>query len=216
MILSRSGQEFTFDPDCRLGRHSALAGTAQCAGRARVGLGKRRISWILDEDIRAPAEWLVELRELSRLPSRARRDFELILISPVNARGPLAARAFLIAIDAPRLGVLFWCRSQASQARLAVRRNGAELGGEPPASLIPLITDNKQAVVDALQRAEAEADRWRFVLREKSNLVMRARGSPEYESRCEAYGIILVEYLNGSMLDTDPRVCACAANPICR
>ena len=44
--------------------------------------------------------------------------------------------------------------------------------------MIALITDNKQAVVDALQRAEAEADRWRFVLRKKSDLVMRARGLP--------------------------------------
>jgi hypothetical protein len=42
---------------------------------------------------------------------------------------------------------------------------------------------------------------------------MRARGLPEYESRCEAYGIILIEYLNGSMLDTDPRVCAWRGKP---
>jgi len=42
---------------------------------------------------------------------------------------------------------------------------------------------------------------------------MHARGLPEYESRCEAYGIILVEYLNGSMLDTDPRVCAWCGKP---
>jgi hypothetical protein len=95
----------------------------------------------------------------------------------------------------PRLGVLFWCRSQASQSSPRRKAERSRLRGEPPASLIALITDNEQAVVDALQRAEAEADRWRFVLREKSDLVMRARGLPEYESRCEAYGIILAEIL---------------------
>ena len=120
----------------------------------------------------------------------------------------------MIAIDARASAFFSGAARRRRRARLAVRRNGVELGGEPPASLIALITDNKQAVVDALQRAEAEADRWRCVLREKSDLVMRARGLPEYESRCEAYGIVLFEYLNGSMLDTDPRVCA--ANPICR
>ena len=54
MVLSRSGQEFTFDPDCRLGRHSALAGQHNARDALAYGLGKRRISWILDEDIRPP------------------------------------------------------------------------------------------------------------------------------------------------------------------
>ena len=144
---------------------------------------------------------------------RANPHFASQRASPVNARGLLASRAFLIAIHARASAFFSGAARRRRRARLAVRRNGVELGGEPPASLIALITDNKQAVVHALQRAEAEADRWRFVLREKSDLVMRARGSPEYESRCEAYGIILVEYLNGYMLDTDPRVCAWCGKP---
>jgi hypothetical protein len=59
---------------------------------------------------------VAELRDSNRWPSRARRDFELILSSPVNAHGLLAARAFLIAIDARASVFSFWRRSQASQS----------------------------------------------------------------------------------------------------
>ena len=56
MILRRSGQEFTFDLDCRLGRQSgsALAGQHNALDAPAYGLGRRRISWILDEDILPP------------------------------------------------------------------------------------------------------------------------------------------------------------------
>ena len=162
------------------------------------------------------AEWLVELRGFEPMAIAGAERFRANPLFASQRARPARGSRLLDRDRCPRLGVLFWCRSQASQSSPRRKADRSRLGGEPPASLIAVITDNKQAVVDALQRAEAEADRWRCVLREKSDLVMRARGLPEYESRCEAYGIILVEYLNGSMLDTDPRVCAWCGKPNCR
>ena len=49
--------------------------------------------------------------------------------------------------------------------------------GEPDESLVRLLRDNKQAVMDAILAAETESDRWRRALAEKVETVMTIRAS---------------------------------------
>jgi hypothetical protein len=48
--------------------------------------------------------------------------------------------------------------------------------GEPDESLVRLLRDNKQAVIDASLAAETESDRWRRILAEKVETIVKIRG----------------------------------------
>jgi hypothetical protein len=48
--------------------------------------------------------------------------------------------------------------------------------GEPDESLVRLLRDNKQAVLDAILAAERESDRWRRTLAEKVETITQLRG----------------------------------------
>jgi hypothetical protein len=99
------------------------------------------------------------------------------------------------------------------------RRRGVTLGvflgklrvyseGEPDESLVRLLRDNKQAVMDAILAAETESNRWRRVIAEKIETVMTIRGLPRPDAEREAFDIVLVEFLNATHPDTDPNLCA--------
>jgi hypothetical protein len=76
-----------------------------------------------------------------------------------------------------------------------------------------LLRDNKQAVMDAILAAETESDRWRRVLAEKIETVVKIRGLPRPEAEHEAFQHVLIEYLNVTHSDTDPNLCAHCGSP---
>jgi hypothetical protein len=111
-----------------------------------------------------------------------------------------------------------------AEAIALARRRGVTLGvflgklrvyseGEPDESLVRLLRDNKQAVVDEILAAETESNRWRRVLAEKIETVMTIRGLPRPDAEREAFDIVLVEFLNATRPDTDPNLCARCGGP---
>ena len=79
--------------------------------------------------------------------------------------------------------------------------------GEPDESLVRLLRDNKQAVMDAILAAETESDRWRRTLAEKVETITRLRGLARPDAEREAFKHVLVEYLNDTHPNTDPTSC---------
>ena len=57
---------------------------------------------------------------------------------------------------------------------------------EPDESLVRLLRDNRQAVIDAFLKAETESDRWRRLLAEKIETVVKMRGLPRPNAEAEA------------------------------
>jgi hypothetical protein len=80
--------------------------------------------------------------------------------------------------------------------------------GEPDESLVRLLRDNKQAVMDAILAAETEPDRWRRALAEKVETIMQPRGLTRHDAEREAFRHLMVEYLNETHPNTDPTHCA--------
>jgi hypothetical protein len=92
-----------------------------------------------------------------------------------------------------------------AEAIALARRRGVALGvflgnlrvyseGEPDESLVRLLRDDKQAVVDAILAAETESDRRRRVLAEKIETVMTIRGLPRPDAEHEVFEHVVVEY----------------------
>jgi hypothetical protein len=61
-------------------------------------------------------------------------------------------------------------------------------------SLVRLLRDNKQAVMDAILAAEAESDRWRRILAEKVETIIRIRGLTRPDAEREAFQRVVVEF----------------------
>ena len=80
-------------------------------------------------------------------------------------------------------------------------------------SLVRLLRDNRQAVIDAFLEAETEPDRWRRLLAEKIETVAKMRCLPHPDAEAEAFRHIVIEYLNETHPNTDPRVCAHCGGP---
>jgi hypothetical protein len=85
--------------------------------------------------------------------------------------------------------------------------------GEPDDSLIQLLRDHKQEVIDALLEAETEPDRWRRRLAEKTETLMRMRALSFHEAEREAFQHLVVEHLNATHPNTDHRICAYCRGP---
>ena len=79
-------------------------------------------------------------------------------------------------------------------------------------SLVRLLRDNRQAVIDAFVKAEPEPHRWRCLLAEKIE-TRRMRGLPRPGAAAEAFRHIVIEYLNETHPSTEPRVCAHCGGP---
>jgi hypothetical protein len=99
------------------------------------------------------------------------------------------------------------------------RRRGVTLGvflgklrvypdGEPDESLVRLLRDNKQAVMDAVLAAETESDRWRRVLAEKTQTITQLRGLTRLGAEREAFQHVVIEFLNWTHPNADPTCCA--------
>jgi hypothetical protein len=84
---------------------------------------------------------------------------------------------------------------------------------EPDESLVRLLRDNRQAIIDAFLEAETDADRWRRLLSEKIETIVKVRGLPRPDAEAEAFRHIVIEYLNETHPTTDPRVCAHCRGP---
>jgi hypothetical protein len=84
---------------------------------------------------------------------------------------------------------------------------------EPDESLVRLLRDNRQAVIDAFLEAETEPDRWRRRLAEKIETIVKIRGLPRPDAEAEAFRHIVIEYVNETHPDTDPHVCAHCRGP---
>jgi hypothetical protein len=80
--------------------------------------------------------------------------------------------------------------------------------GEPGESLVGLLRENKQAIMDAILAAETEPDRWRRALTEKVETIMQPRGLTRHDAEREAFRHLMVEYLNATHPNTDPTRCA--------
>ena len=85
--------------------------------------------------------------------------------------------------------------------------------GEPDESLVRLLRDNKQAVMDAILGAETESDRWRRVLAEKVETITQLRGLSRHDAEREAFQHVLIEFLNATHPDTDPTRCGHCGDP---
>jgi hypothetical protein len=73
--------------------------------------------------------------------------------------------------------------------------------------------DNKQEVMDAILAAEREPDRWRRALAEKVETIMQLRVLARPDAEREAFQHIVIEYLNETHPDIDPRVCTHCTGP---
>jgi hypothetical protein len=81
---------------------------------------------------------------------------------------------------------------------------------EPDESLVRLLRDNKQAVVDAILAAETETERWRRRLAETIETIMTIRGLSRLEAERVAFDNLVTEYLNSTHPDTpSDRCCHC-------
>jgi hypothetical protein len=84
---------------------------------------------------------------------------------------------------------------------------------EPDEALVRLLRNNRQAVIDALLEAETEPDRWRRLLAEKIETVVKMRGLPRRDAETEAFRDVVIGYLNETHPATDPRVCTYCGKP---
>jgi hypothetical protein len=84
----------------------------------------------------------------------------------------------------------------------------ANAESEPDESLVRLLRDNKRAVMDAILAAESEPDRWRRLVAEKIETIIKMRSLPQASAKAEAFKQVVIEYLDDTYPDTDPRVCA--------
>ena len=84
---------------------------------------------------------------------------------------------------------------------------------EPDESLVRLLRDNRQAIIDAFLEAETEPDRWRRLLSEKIETIVKVRDLPRPDAEAEAFRHIVIEYLNETHPKTDPGVCAHCRGP---
>jgi hypothetical protein len=111
-----------------------------------------------------------------------------------------------------------------AEAIALAKRGGVTLGvflgklrvyseGRPDESLVGLLRNNKQAVMDAILAAETEYDRWRRALAEKVETITQLRGLTRPDAEREAFQHIVVEYLNETHPNTDPARCAYCGGP---
>jgi hypothetical protein len=111
-----------------------------------------------------------------------------------------------------------------AEAIALARRCGVTLGvflgklrvyseGEPDESLVRLLRDNKQAVVDAILAAETESDHWRRVLAEKTQTIMMIRGLSRHDAEREAFEHVVIEFLNETRPNSDLTRCAHCCGP---
>jgi hypothetical protein len=84
---------------------------------------------------------------------------------------------------------------------------------EPDESLVRLLRDNKQAVIEAFLAAETEPARWRRRLAEKIETIVTIRGLSQASAKAEAFKHVVIEYMDETHPDTDPRVCAHCHGP---
>jgi hypothetical protein len=84
---------------------------------------------------------------------------------------------------------------------------------EPDESLVRLLRDSRQAIIDAFLEAETEPDRWRRLLSEKIETIVKMRGLPRPDAGAEAFQHIVTEYLNQTHPNTDPCVCVHCRGP---
>ena len=80
--------------------------------------------------------------------------------------------------------------------------------GERDESLVRLLRDNRRAIIDAFLEAETEPDRWRRLVAEKIETIMKVRSLTRRDAESEAFRHIVIEYLNETHPKTDPGVCA--------
>ena len=59
----------------------------------------------------------------------------------------------------------------------------------------------------------ADARRWRRKFEDRTIVVQRVRGMPPEQAKAEAFRHIVIEYLNETHPNTDPRVCAHCRGP---
>jgi hypothetical protein len=92
------------------------------------------------------------------------------------------------------------------------RRQGRALA-EVRASLVRLLRDNRQGVIDAFLKAETVPDRWRRLLAEKIDTIVKMRGLSRLDAEADAFRHVVIDYLNETHPKTDPRVCAHCRGP---
>jgi hypothetical protein len=85
--------------------------------------------------------------------------------------------------------------------------------GKPDESLVRLLRDNKQAVMDSILAAETPPERWRRLFAEKVDTLMQFLGLPRLEAEREAFRHIVIEYSNKTHPNTDPNRCAHCGKP---
>jgi hypothetical protein len=85
--------------------------------------------------------------------------------------------------------------------------------GDRDERLVGLLRDNRQAVIEAFLEAETAPDRWRRLLAEQLEVVVKTRGLRCADAEAEAFRHIVIEYLNQTHPSTDPRVCAHCRGP---
>jgi hypothetical protein len=88
------------------------------------------------------------------------------------------------------------------------RSFSASFEREPDDALVRLLRDNRKAVIDALLEAETEPDRWRRLLAEKIETLVKMRGLPRRDAETEAFRHLVIGHLDETHPDTDPRFCA--------
>jgi hypothetical protein len=84
---------------------------------------------------------------------------------------------------------------------------------EPEESLVRLLRDNRQAVVDAFLSAETEPERWRRILAEKVETIMKVRALERPNAEREAFRHVVVEFANATHPNTNPHVCVSCNKP---
>ena len=79
--------------------------------------------------------------------------------------------------------------------------------------LVRLLRDNRRAIIDAVRKGETRPNRWRRLLAEKIETIVKMRGLPRPDAEAEAFRHIVVEYLNETLPNTDSRICAHCRGP---
>jgi hypothetical protein len=84
---------------------------------------------------------------------------------------------------------------------------------EPDEVLVCLLRDNKPAIVEAILAAETLPERWRRILAERTEIVVKRRGLPRPDAEREAFRHVMIEYSSETHRDSNPLRCAFCGRP---
>jgi hypothetical protein len=76
-----------------------------------------------------------------------------------------------------------------------------------------IVDHHRQPVVEAFLSAEKEPERWRRILAEKVETIVKVRGLERPDAERAAFRHIVIEFANATHPNTDPRVCAWCNKP---